>query len=95
MNEDEIMFRWGVAAAAAVLLLTAGLQVCYRVQNKTLARVHAETVRTQQETATLEASFASFVRPEILRNLVTSIYPKAEVIGFRKSVAIDELPVKE
>ena len=79
----------------AVLMLTAGLQVCYRVQNKTRARVRADIVRTQQDTAALSANFASYVRPEILRNLVTSIYPKAEVIGFRKSVSIDELPAKE
>lgn len=95
MNEDEKMFNWGIGLAMAVLMLTAVLQVCYRVQDKTRARVRADIVRTQQETAVAAANFASFVRPEILRNLVTSIYPKTEVIGFNKSISIDDLPTRE
>ncbi|MDR1337597.1 MAG: hypothetical protein LBJ73_01035 [Rickettsiales bacterium] len=94
-DESEQMFHWGLGLAMAVLMLTAGLQVCYRVQDKTRARIRAEIVKTQQETSAAAANFASFVRPEILRNLVTSIYPKAEVVSFKKSVAIDELPVIE
>lgn len=95
MNEDEKMFHWGIALAMAVLMLTAGLQVCYRVQNKTRARVRADIVKTQQETAVAAANFASYVRPEILRNLVVSIHPRAEVISFQKAIAITDLPVKE
>lgn len=95
MNEDEKMFQWGIGLAMGVLMLTAGLQVCYRVQNKTRARVRAEIVRTQQDYAALSANFAAYVRPEILRNLVTSVYPKAEVISFRKSVQINDLPNRQ
>lgn len=95
MNEDEKMFHWGLGLAMAVFMLTAVLQVCYRVQDKTRARVRKEIVQTQQEIAVAAANFASYVRPEILRNLVTSIYPKSEVISFNKSVAIDELPSRE
>ncbi|MDR0727242.1 MAG: hypothetical protein LBF37_04240 [Rickettsiales bacterium] len=95
MNEDEQMFHWGVIAAMAVLMLTASLQVCYRVQGKTRARIRADIVKTQQETAVAAANFASFVRPEILRNVVSSVYPKIEVISFHKSIAIDELPIRE
>ncbi len=94
MNDDEKMFQIGVWSLGAVLLLTVGLQVCYRTQNRARARVHAETVQTQQEYAARQANFASYVRPEILRNLVTTINPKAVVIGYNKSVAIDELPVR-
>lgn len=95
MNEDERMFHWGLGLAGAVLMLTASLQVCYRVQDKTRARTRAEIVKTQQETAVAAANFASFVRPEILRNVVTSVYPKTEVISFHKSIAIDELGSRE
>ncbi len=95
MNEDEQMFQWGIGLAMAVLMLTAVLQVCYRVQDKTRARTKAEIVQTQQEIAVAQANFASYVRPEILRNLVVSIYPKSEVISFNKSIAIDDIPMRE
>lgn len=92
MNEDEKMFQIGMWSLAAVLLLTIGLQVCYRTQNRARNNVRAEIVRTQQEIAVAQANFASYVRPEILRNLVVSVAPKSEVISFHKSVAIDDLP---
>ncbi len=95
MNEDERMFQWGIGLAMAVLMLTAGLQVCYRVQDKTRARTRAEIVKTQQETAIAASNFAAYVRPEILRNAVTGLYPNAEVISFKKSISIDELPARE
>ncbi|MDR0741457.1 MAG: hypothetical protein LBF28_01655 [Rickettsiales bacterium] len=95
MNEDERMFNFGLGIAMSVLMLTAALQVCYRVQDKTRARVRADIVKTQQEVAVASANFASYVRPEILRNTVISVYPNAEVISFNKSVAIDELPARE
>lgn len=94
MEPSEKMFHWGLGLAMGVLMLTAVLQVCYRVQDKTRARVRGEIVRTQQEIAVAASNFASFVRPEILRNVVTSIYPKTQVISFNKSVAVDELPAK-
>lgn len=92
MTEDEKMFHIGIWAFGAVLALTIVLQVCYRTQNKARDRVRREIIQTQQRTAEMTANFASYVRPEILRNLVVSIYPNAEVISFHKSVAIDELP---
>ncbi len=95
MSADEKMFHIGLWAFGAVLMLTIGLQVCYRTQNRARNRVNAEIVRTQQETAAVTANFASYVRPEILRNLVVSIYPKAEVISFHKSITIAELPDRE
>ncbi len=95
MNEDEKMFHLGLVMVVAVLLVTSVLQVCYRNQNKIRNRVRADIVKTQQETADRAAKFASYVRPEILRNLVTSIYPKAEVIGFNKTVSIDQLQARE
>lgn len=95
MNEDEKMFQIGLWSLGAVLLLTIGLQVCYRTQNRSRDRVRAEIVQTQQEIAARQANFAAYVRPEILRNLVISVAPRAEVISFHKSVAIDDLPNRE
>ncbi len=82
-------------AFGAVLALTIVLQVCYRTQNKARDRIRREIVTTQQRMAELEANFASYVRPEILRNVVSSLYPKSEVVSFHKSVGIDELPQKD
>lgn len=93
--EDEKMFQIGVWSLGIVLVLTFGLQVCYRTQNRARDRVRREIVQTQQDIAVAQANFASYVRPEILRNLVVSIAPKSEVISFNKSIAIDALPNKE
>lgn len=95
MGEDEKMFQIGLWACILVSVLAAVLQVCYRTQNRSRNRVRAEIVKTQQEIAVAQANFASYVRPEILRNLVVSVYPKTEVISFHKSVAIDDLPNRE
>ncbi len=94
MNEDERMFQIGVWSLGAIFVLTTALQVCYRTQNRARDRVRAEIVQTQQTIAARQANFASYVRPEILRNLVVSINPKAEVISFHKSTTIDELPMR-
>ncbi|MGN0917388.1 MAG: hypothetical protein ACI4NZ_04240 [Candidatus Enterousia sp.] len=95
MNEDEKMFQISLWMVGSVLLLTVGLQVCYRTQDRARARIRAETIYTQQEIAARQANFASYVRPEILRNLVVSVAPKSEVISFHKSVQIDQLEPRE
>lgn len=92
MNEDEKMFHIGIAMLVIVGVITVGLQVCYRVQNNARRNVRQEIVQTEQEIAVASANFAAYVRPEILRNLVTSSVPKAEVISFNKSVEITDLP---
>ena len=51
--------------------------------------------KTQQEIALAEAQFASYVRPESLRNMVVTIQPKSEVVSFNKSVAIENLKNRE
>ncbi len=89
--QDEKMFHIGIWMAAIVIVLTAMLQVCYRVQDRARAKIKREIVVTQQKSAIAAANFAAFVRPEILRNAVTTIYPKAASIGFNKTVSVDEL----
>jgi hypothetical protein len=95
MNEDDKMCYLGIGLLVPAVVLTLALQVFYRNQDRARANVRREIVRTQQEAAVASANFASYVRPEILRNLVAGIYPKAEVISFNKSVSIDELPARE
>lgn len=94
MNEDKKMFHIGLWAWLLVFMLTVILQVCYRTQNNALNRVRRETVQTQQDIAVAQANFASYVRPEILRNLVYSVYPNAEAISFHKLVSVYDLPVR-
>lgn len=93
MGEDEKMFHIGLWSVGAVVMLTVGLQVCYRTQNRARDNVRREIVRTQQEIAMAEANFASYVRPEILRSMVQTVAPKSESISFNKTVSIAELPV--
>lgn len=91
MHDDDKMFQIGVWSLGIVLLMTVTLQVAFRTQNRQINRVRREIVHTQQKIAVAEANFASYVRPEILRNLVVSIAPKSEAISFNKSIAINDL----
>ena len=98
MSEDEKMFHIGLWTVGAVIVLTVGLQVCYRTQNRARDHVRSEIIRTQQEIAVAQANFASYVRPEILRSMVVTINPRAETISFHKTVSVVELenaPVME
>lgn len=93
MDEESKMFKWGVGLAIFVFLLTAALQVSFRTNDKARARIRARIVETQQDIAERRAAFASFVRPEILRNLVFNIYPKSETVNFNKSISVNNLDV--
>lgn len=95
MGDDEKMFQIGAWAFGIVLFLSVVLQVSYRTQDRQLNRVRRDIVQIQQKVAMAEASFASYVRPEILRNMVVTIAPKSEVVSFQKSVEIDKLPVRD
>lgn len=95
MNEEEKMFQIGLCAMLGMFLLTVMLQVCYRTQNRALTRVRDDTVHVQQQIAAATANFASYVRPEVLRNIVNGVFPRAEVVGFQKTVSIDALPLRE
>ncbi len=95
MGESKKMLHIGFIAVCLVFMLSAVLQVCYRTQNKVRNRVRSAIVQTQQDIAVAQADFASYVRPEILRNMVISIYPKTEIIGYQKHISIYDLPIKE
>ncbi len=95
MGESKKMFHIGFGAICLMLMLSAVLQVCYRTQTRARNRVRNQIVQTQQDIAVAQADFASYVRPEILRNLVTSVYPNAEVVSFHKYVSVYDLPVKQ
>ncbi len=95
MHDDEKMFHIGVWSIGIVMMLSVTLQVGFRTQNRQINRVRRDIVETQQKIAVAEANFASLVRPEVLRNMVVSILPKVEGIGFQKSVTIDDLPNRE
>ena len=95
MNDDEKMFQIGVWSLGIVLMLSVTLQVAFRTQGRQINRVHREIVTTQQKIAVAEANFASYVRPESLRNLVNGVAPKSEPISFNKSVSVNELKNRE
>ncbi len=94
MNEDEKMFRVGVVMVVIMVAINVALQVCYRAQNNERKPVRRDIVQTQQDIAVAQAKFASLVRPESLRNLVSGVAPRAEEISFNKSVEILDLPDK-
>ena len=92
MKEDAKMFHIGIAMLVVMFIVTIALQVCYRVQNDSRHSIHQKIIQTQKDFAVAQANFSAYVRPEILRNLVSNVVPKAEVISFHKSVEIQELP---
>ena len=91
MHDDEEMFHIGAWAFGLALMISVVLQVAYRTQDRQLNRVRRDIVKTQQNIAVAEANFASYVRPESLRNMVMMIVPKAEVVSFQKAIAIESL----
>ena len=91
MKDDEKIFGWGVGLLAAMFVIGATLQVCYRAQSRAIARANAGIVRTQQETADAQAKLSALVRPEILRNVVNEMYPRFESIGFKKNINVMEI----
>jgi len=95
MRDDEKMFQIGVWSLGVVLMMTVTLQVAFRTQNRQINRVRREIVQTQQKIAVAEANFASYVRPESLRNLVNGLAPKSETISFNKAVSINDLKNRE
>lgn len=95
MSEDQKMFQIGAWALGIVFVLMISLQVGYRTQRRAINRVATEIVKTQQEIAVSQANFASFVRPEVLRNSILMVAPKSEVVSFHKSVLISQLPDKK
>lgn len=94
MGEDKKMFQIGSWSLGVVVMLLFVFQVCFRTQQGQINRVRRDIVKTQQDIAVAEANFASFVRPEILRNMVITITPKAEVVSFQKAIAIENLLTK-
>jgi hypothetical protein len=91
VKEDEQMFQWGVGLFAAVFLLIAALQVCFRVQDRARSRIRNDIVRTQQEYAETQAKFSALIRPENLRSIVAEMFPKFEPIGFKKNINVNEI----
>lgn len=95
MDEESRVFKWGIGLAIFAFVMTAALQVSFRTNDKSRARIRAKIVEVEQDVAQRRADFAGLIRPEILRNLVYSIYPKSEVINFNKSVSIEKLDITQ
>ena len=94
MSDDKKMFQIGSWSLGIVAMLLFIFQVCFRTQQGQVNRVHREIIKVQQDIAVAEASFASYVRPENLRNIVSIVSPKAEVVSFQKAIAVDDLPIR-
>ena len=95
MNYDKKMLRIGMWTLGGALLISVMLQVGFRTQSRQINRARREIVQSQQKIAVAEANFAANVRPEVLRNLVLGLEPKAVAIGFNKAVDVNELENKE
>ena len=95
MQDDKKLFNVGLIMFVFVVILTAFLQVCYRVQNNNLKDVRRTMVITRQEIASAEARFASLSAADSLRGSVVGINPNAETVSFSKTIHIDTIPMVE
>ncbi|MBP9999255.1 MAG: hypothetical protein KBT14_00990 [Proteobacteria bacterium] len=95
MNEEQKMFKIGVCSLVGVVFLIVGLQVCYRTQHKALKFTYEETVKTQQQIALEQSRFESMTNSEYLLGMVTTVNPRVEIIGFRKYIEIEDLPLRK
>ena len=95
MRDDEKMFQWGVGLFILAFVLMAVLQVCFRAQERARSRVRADIVRAQQGYAEEQARFSALVRPEVLRSVVSEIFPKFEPIGFKKNITAGEIKISD
>ena len=91
MRDDEKMLNWGGGLFALAFALMTLLQVCFRAQERQLARVTSERIRVQQDYAEENARFSALTRPEVLRGVVAEMYPKFEPIGFKKNITAGEI----
>ena len=95
MNEEQKMFKIGVCSLIGVIFLIVGLQVCYRPQHKSLKFTYDEIVKTQQQIAIEQAKFESMTNSEYLLGMVTTVNPNVEIIGFKKYIEIEALPLRK
>ncbi len=95
MTDEQKMFKIGVCSFIGVIFLIVGLQVCYRIQHKSLKFTHDEIVKTQQQIAIEQAKFESMTNSEYLLGMVTAVNPHVEIIGFRKYTSIEDLPLRK
>lgn len=95
MTEDEKMFKIGVGALICCFCIMIGLQVCYRIQHRTLNYTNSEIIKTQQQYALLQAKFESMTNAEYLRDNIRAVVPNAEIIGFKKYTTVQDLPLRQ
>ncbi len=95
MNEAQKMFRISMWMLGITVFLVVTLQVCYRMQRRSLKWTHEEIVRIQKEYSVEQAKFESMTNSEFLRDKVSMINPQVEIIGFRKYTAIEDLPLRK
>lgn len=94
-NEADKIWKLALALVMLYMFSVVMLQVCFRTQNNARRRVGREIVETQQKIAVAQANFASYARPEILRNLVSAVSPDSAVVSFNKVVNISDLSDKQ
>ena len=93
MKEYDRAFSIGIFMLVVALALTAVLQVTNRIQTRARNRARAEIVRTQQDHAAAQALFAAMTRPEVLRALISEVYPNFVPIRFANSVSAADIPM--
>ena len=84
MRADHTHFKIGIAMIIVMFCISVTLQLIYRAQKRSLSRTNSTIVHTQQEIAQAQAQLSGLIRPEVLRNIISGMYPNFESIGFKK-----------
>ncbi len=92
MTEEKKVFYWGIGLMIVSVLFAAVLQQLNRNQSKKLNNLGKQITKTKQDIASASADFASYDK---LENLVVTVYPDAEVVGFNKSIDINDIDFRK
>ncbi len=95
MRDDEKMFNLGLCMLSGVVCLIVFLQVCYRVQNKSLEYVHRTMDDTKYEMAVAETKFSNLSSGDSLRSSVVGMHPNATTVSYSKTIHINDIPMVE
>ncbi|MCQ2562222.1 MAG: hypothetical protein MJ158_01225 [Alphaproteobacteria bacterium] len=95
MREDDKMWCIGLMSLILVFVLSSFIQVCHRIQNKTLSDIHAEREIVRRDYSKADELYTQYSSAEYLRTAIINRNPKAEHVNFEKKINIKDIPIIE
>ncbi|MDR1071422.1 MAG: hypothetical protein LBL21_02160 [Rickettsiales bacterium] len=81
MRDDERLFSFGFQFFIIMLIAVALFHAAFDADEKQLARKNRAAMSLEQDLANARVRFAALVQPEVLRPIVTQLYPNYRPVG--------------